>query len=179
MSVREFNYVLQLQIVDENNEHLKERYYDKVREMAEPKHLNNPYKDSGFDIYMPKDVKFEYTRTQLVPFGIKCAAYKIIKNSVNKKRIPQPYDLVPRSSIYKTPFRQSNCIGIIDSGYRGELMAPIDVDQFALQSGPQFIKKDSRLFQIVMPNREPFRVELVKELDETYRGEGGFGSTGN
>ena len=175
MSVRDYRYVLQLQTLNDNNV-LKQKYYDKIREMVEPKYLNNPYKDSGFDIFMPSDVKFEYVRTQLVPFGIKCAAYKITQNG---KRLPQPYDLVPRSSIYKTPFRQSNCIGIIDSGYRGELMAPIDVDQFALQSGPQYIKEGSRLFQIVMPDRQPFRVELVNELDETLRGEGGFGSTGN
>ena len=40
------------------------------------------------------------------------------------------------------------------------------------------IKKGQRLLQICMPNLSPFKVYIVDKLDNTIRGEGGFGSTG-
>ena len=40
--------------------------------------------------------------------------------------LPTSYMLVPRSSISKTPLRMANSIGIIDAGYRGEIMAAVD-----------------------------------------------------
>ena len=87
------------------------------------------------------------------------------------------YYLVPRSSVYKTPFRMANSIGIIDKGYRGQLIANCDtvVENWA----ELFEPKGKSFFQIIRPDLEPFVVELVEELSDTERGARGFGSTGN
>ena len=82
--------------------------------------------------------------------------------------------LVPRSSIFRTPLRQANNIGIIDSGYRGRIMVPVD----NRSNRDYFIDAGDRLFQLVHPSLKPISIEIVKELDETERGSGGFGSTG-
>ena len=84
------------------------------------------------------------------------------------------FQLVPRSSIWRTPLRQSNSIGIIDAGYRGRLMVPVD----NISNEDYIIKSGERLFQIVHPLLEPVGVELVDELSDSERGSGGFGSTG-
>ena len=68
----------------------------------------------------------------------------------------------------------ANSIGVIDSGYRGELMVPVDNPT----DDDYMIKPGERLFQIILPNLEEFEVEIVDELSETERGDGGFGSTG-
>ena len=65
-------------------------------------------------------------------------------------------------------------VGLIDSTYRGTLKVPLDNPT----SSPYTIKKNTRMFQLADPNLVPFEVKRVKELDETARGEGGFGSTG-
>ena len=86
--------------------------------------------------------------------------------------VPIAYYLYPRSSVVKTGFRLANSVGIIDSGYRGNLMAYFDVIK------NDRIEVNQRLVQICAPDLKPFKVELVDSLDETERGHGGFGSTG-
>ena len=84
------------------------------------------------------------------------------------------YYLFPRSSISKTPLRMSNSIGLIDGGYRGEIMASCDnIKDFNFK-----IEKGQRLFQLVAVDSSPISYKVVDELSETTRGQGGFGSTG-
>ena len=85
------------------------------------------------------------------------------------------YMVVPRSSIIKTPLRMSNSVGIMDAGYRGNFMVPID----NLSDEDFVIEKHTRLFQVVSSNLDNIDVELVNHLSSTTRGSGGFGSTGN
>ena len=69
----------------------------------------------------------------------------------------------------------ANSMGIIDSTYRGELIVALDniSNEFVT------IEAGKRLFQICSCDLTPFeRVEKVDSLDETERGSGGFGSTG-
>ncbi len=87
--------------------------------------------------------------------------------------IPEGYVglLVSRSSLQKKGFSQANCVGIIDSDYRGELMAPY--------IGPpnSHLDKGRRIAQLVVV---PYLMEPaveVQELEETVRGGGGFGSS--
>jgi dUTP pyrophosphatase len=102
-------------------------------------------------------------------------------NKINLGIICQPnekngYFLCLRSSTGKnTKLRLSNQIGIIDENYRGEIIAL--VDNFDNQD--YLIKNGERLFQLVLPSYKPFNVELVDEIDETNRGNNGFGSTGS
>ena len=85
-----------------------------------------------------------------------------------------PYYLYPRSSISKTPLRMSNSVGIIDAGYRGNLMASVDN-----VSGEDYqIQRGQRLFQICPWNDFKVTLEVVDELSDSDRGNGGFGSTG-
>ena len=70
--------------------------------------------------------------------------------------------------------RPANCVGVVDSDYRGENMVPIHNDS----NLPQTIRHGDRIAQmIVMPYLSVEFCE-VEALDETERGEGGFGSTG-
>ena len=68
----------------------------------------------------------------------------------------------------------SNSVGIIDAGYRGNLMAALDNHS----DEPYFIEKGTRLFQICSPIFSNINMKVVDELSETSRGSGGFGSTG-
>ena len=86
------------------------------------------------------------------------------------------YYMYPRSSISKTPLILANHVGIIDSGYRGNLIGAFR----NLSDYNYVVEKNTRLLQICHPSLSPFIVELVDESDlsGSKRGEGGFGSTG-
>ena len=71
--------------------------------------------DAGLDLYIIRKQTIKPYESTLIHLGISC------ENLENK-----PYMLMPRSSIAKTPLRLSNSIGLIDAGYRGEIMAAID-----------------------------------------------------
>lgn len=132
------------------------------------------YFDSGFDLFVPNEIMLN-TKLVGIDYGIKCEAY-IEENQNVDGRTPTAYYLYARSSIYKTPLRMCNSVGIIDSGYRGNIKANFDVlcnDK---------IEKYDRVNQICAPGLIPIHVILldnVKELSNTSRGSGGFGSTGH
>jgi dUTP pyrophosphatase len=84
--------------------------------------------------------------------------------------------LIPRSSLSKKEIIMSNSVGVIDSDYRGEIMAALtyignDSDGIMLNAGERIVQL------LIMPIILPKFIE-VNNLDETARGEGGFGSTG-
>lgn len=119
--------------------------------------------DAGLDLYVLEEICFEPGETKAIKLGISC----------------QPEDgfayyLFPRSSISKTPLRMSNSIGLIDGGYRGEIMAMCD----NIKAESYIVEKGQRLFQLVAHDSSPIYYKLVEELDLTSRGKGGFGSTG-
>lgn len=85
------------------------------------------------------------------------------------------YWLIPRSSIGKTPLRQSNHVGLIDEGYRGHIMVKVD----NLSDQEFTVKKGDSLFQLVLPNLfSDWTLQKVDQLNSTERGSGCFGSTG-
>ena len=89
--------------------------------------------------------------------------------------IPKGYVglVFPRSSIANVGIRLSNCVGVIDSGYRGEILAKFDVAYL----GADLYKLGDRIAQlIIMPYPEIEFVE-VDELSQTERCSGGYGST--
>jgi dUTP pyrophosphatase len=81
----------------------------------------------------------------------------------------------PRSSIRKYELTLSNSVGVIDSGYRGELQAT-----FKKTNGLDSLsyKVGDRVAQIIIIPHPTIEFEEVNELTNTERGEGGFGSTG-
>ena len=64
--------------------------------------------------------------------------------------------------------------GVIDAGYRGEVL----VGLHNLGNEPQTFNVGDKVAQMLIQKVEHFALEEVSELDETARGEGGFGSTG-
>lgn len=82
--------------------------------------------------------------------------------------------LFPRSSISKTSHSLRNSVGVIDSGYRGEVKIRMSMDHSSSQ-----YKEGDRIAQLIIVALPWIEVEEVKELSSSQRGEGGFGSTGN
>jgi dUTP pyrophosphatase len=119
--------------------------------------------DAGLDLFITKDQVILPGTTARIHLGISC------ENMDSK-----PFLLMARSSISKTPLRLSNSVGLIDAGYRGEIMAAVDnIKDFSFS-----LEKGQRLFQLVSMNGDAIHFELVDTLSKTSRGEGGFGSTG-
>lgn len=83
--------------------------------------------------------------------------------------------ILPRSSIgAKTPLRLSNSVGVIDSGYRGEIRALYD----NISDEPYQIHKGDRIVQMLVMPSYRFKANIVDSLEDSDRGEAGFGSTG-
>ena len=74
----------------------------------------------------------------------------------------------------KQGLRPANCVGVCDSDYRGEYIVALHNDT----DDEQIINPGDRIAQIVLMPYIPMVFEEVKDLDETERGQGGFGSTG-
>ena len=119
--------------------------------------------DAGLDLYILQDQVIKAGETSKIKLGISC-------ETKDKKG----YFLFPRSSISKTPIRLANSIGLIDGGYRGELVGMVD----NIYDEDYHVKSGERYFQLVAVDSSPIEFELVEELSESSRGEGGFGSTG-
>jgi len=131
---------------------------------------NNKYagaysSDCGLDLIVPNDVHVEALKIGKVDFKIKC---EMINNETGQNA---PYYIYPRSSISNTNFMLANSVGIIDSNYRGPIMAKFRCFE------TDVIKHISKMVQICTENLSPFTVQLVSELSQSDRGENGFGST--
>lgn len=118
----------------------------------------------GIDIFMPS--AGQVTQTP-VPFPLGFAA-----------AVPQGHIglILPRSSVgAKKGLEVTNTTGVIDSDYRGEWIAYLN-----LKPGfePLNFTQDERLLQIVVVPVVDLVPQLVDELSNTARGDGGFGSTG-
>jgi|TARA_B110001469_G_C9546953_1_gene271466 dUTP pyrophosphatase len=127
--------------------------------------------DSGLDLFFPDEINVGPKETKLINLKIKCEARNELRET--ERTMMVSYYLYPRSSISKTPLRMSNSVGIIDAGYRGNLMVSVD----NISEDTVIIEKGSRLFQICGPTLSRITFELTDTLSETSRGEGGFGST--
>jgi len=81
----------------------------------------------------------------------------------------------PRSGLsIKHGISLINCVGTVDEDYRGEVCVGV----VNLSNEEYTIQPDERIAQMVIARAEQARIEVVTELSETSRGEGGFGSTG-
>lgn len=80
----------------------------------------------------------------------------------------------PRSSISKTDHYLRNSVGVIDSGYRGEIKIRMSTP---LLGGVEY-KEGDRIAQLIIMKLPWVNIEEVQELSDTDRGDGGFGSTG-
>ena len=102
--------------------------------------------DAGLDLFITKDQVIEPGSTARIHLGISCENMDL-----------KPYLLMARSSISKTPLRLSNSVGLIDAGYRGEIMAAVDnIKDFSFS-----VEKGQRLFQIVSSDSSPIEYRLL------------------
>lgn len=151
------------------------------------------FPNSGFDLFVPNETIFDTDfATKFVDLKIKSEMIYCDKtmqltletdegesDTVSGASYPCGYYVYPRSSISKTPLMLANHVGIIDSGYRGNLIAAL---RKLPSNQPNYVVENhTRLFQICHPTLCPLFVVLVSEteLNSSERGEGGFGSTGS
>ena len=74
----------------------------------------------------------------------------------------------------KESLRPANCVGVVDSDYRGECIVALHNDS----DENRVVRDGDRIAQLVVMPFLPVEFEEVETLDETERGDGGFGSTG-
>src|SRR4029434_6599833 len=122
--------------------------------------------DAGLDLPSRVDLVIEPGERAMVPTGIAVA-------------IPPGYAgfVLPRSGLAsRHGIALVNSPGLVDSGYRGEMsIVMINTDK----SKAFHIKRGDRIAQLVIQRVESVSIAGVDELDETSRGAGGFGRTGN
>ena len=124
--------------------------------------------DAGMDLYAV-EVKHHFD-------AVTGDLTKVIVDSGLAFEIPKGFVglVFPRSSIQSTGLRLTNCVGVIDSGYRGPVKAVFDIKDPSLA----YYEKGDRFAQMMIIPHPYIEFQEVKELSSTERGEGGFGSTG-
>lgn len=121
---------------------------------------------AGYDLYANIDE------------SITLAAGETVKISTGlSMEIPEGFfgAIYPRSGLAtKQGLRPANCVGVVDSDYRGEIIVAIHNDSDRWQT----ISKNDRIAQLVISPYLAVEFEETDELNHTYRNTGGFGSTG-
>jgi len=137
----------------------------KIKKVADVKTPSYAHKgDSGVDLYAAESHMLNPMERKLVPTGIKV-------------EIPYGYEaqIRPKSGLsVEHGISHANCVGTIDSCYRGEIKIPV----INLGDKPYKIEKGKKIGQMVFARVEEAVFEEVMELGETTRNENGFGSTG-
>lgn len=160
-------YLLKIKIIDDSMKH----YYQN--------HKSAYNTDSGVDLFVSEDycIPASYMSFKLLS-GVQLEMINTEEKIEDNKELSDNkevgYMLVPRSSMIKTGLRTSIPIGIIDAGYRGEIVFYVD----NLTNENIFIKKGTRLFQVVGPGMIPIHLKIVDKLSDSERGWKGFGSSG-
>ncbi len=119
---------------------------------------------AGYDLYSCEDAIVVAGKTTAIHTGIAI-------------EIPEGYfgGVFARSGLAsKQGLRPANCVGVIDSDYRGEVIAMLHNDS----SIDREIKKGERIAQLVIMSYLQVDFEEAEELTDTERGTGGFGSSG-
>jgi len=189
--------------VDADDNELTNKYYNAAfahnTKIQQSVNRIDTHIDAGFDLFAPGAINNTPSSTSYTVFSNQTDQLRFYvngSNPINKldlkvicsaqmytdtgKCYNTGYYLHPRSSISKTPLRLANSTGIVDSGYRGHLIAMLDVVNSP--TNEYYGKKYDRYIQICAPGLVPILVELVNTIEElgeeTERGDGGIGSTG-
>ena len=126
--------------------------------------------DAGLDVFCTNDlIESTCNATQIIKLGFSMVIVDV--DAKSKEVTPISYMLLARSSTHKLGIMQSNNVGIIDAGYRGQLMVPIiSTNGVGIDIDPW-----SRLFQVVVVLKKH---ECLETRFPSSRSTGGFGSTG-
>lgn len=149
------------------NKELRTWYQERVAE-HNAQVTNDPFPNSGFDLAVPSYTKIDpgSSESAKIDFEVVC-----------RMDSSEGFYIYPRSSISKTPLMMANHVGIIDSGYRGNIMAAFR----NLSTNAFEVEPHTRLIQVCHPTLKPFLVKMMdkeEEMGTSIRGTGGFGSTG-
>ena len=111
------------------NDEIKSMYHDDALETSNTNRETRG--DAGLDLYCPEEIIVEPGETKKINLNISCEATKKVlqpdeNDLLTYMTMPTSYFLYPRSSIIKTPLRMANSVGIIDAGYRGNIIACVD-----------------------------------------------------
>lgn len=127
-----------------------------------------PYRGSeeaaGYDLYSIDSIDINPGECKLISTGIAI-------------QLPSGYfgAIFPRSgTAVKRGLRLANCVGVIDSDYRGEIKVPLYNDSQEVQP----VKQGERIAQLIILPYATVSFEVVDELTDTIRGNAGFNSTG-
>lgn len=120
--------------------------------------------DAGFDVKARTEVVIPPKEIVMIPTGV-CVEIPVGMVGL----------LFPRSSISKTPLRMCNSVGVIDAGFTGEIKVPLQNTHHNLMVR---VEQYDRIAQLVIVPLADVSIEIVGELEDSERGEGGFGSTG-
>ena len=127
-----------------------------------------PYRGSeeaaGYDLYSTDSIDINPGECKLISTGI-------------AMQLPNGYfgAIFPRSgTAVKRGLRLANCVGVIDSDFRGEVKVPLYNDSQEIQT----VEQGERIAQLIILPYATVSFEVVDELTDTIRGNGGFNSTG-
>jgi len=166
--------VLKIAIMDDN-------LVPKYKDMISKHNINmveHVFPDSGFDLLVPSDVEFHTPyKTSFIDSQVRAEMFYI--DCINDTCSNSAYVVHPRSSISKTPLMLANHTGVIDAGYRGNLIGAFRWLKYS-NDECYVVEKHTRLLQVCHPSLCPVYVEIVNadDLSSSERGNGGFGSTG-
>jgi dUTP pyrophosphatase len=152
--------------------------WDKYVEYFGGTDIERDNENAGVDLYCVKTQAVTNHTATLLDLGVKA---RMIREGPSIKTEHCHFWLAPRSSIWKSGVRQANSLGVIDRSYRGVLMGAVLANTANSMTDPIVIQSGNRLFQVLAPDMGYISRVLLRpleELDETSRGEGGFGSTG-
>ena len=119
--------------------------------------------DAGLDLRAAESVAIQPGQSAMVPLGV---AVEIPVGCVGLQ--------FPRSGLGSKGITLRNAVGVIDSGYRGEVKAAL----WNTTDKPYVVFKGDRVCQMVVMPYVPCGVEIAQELSDSERGEDGYGSTG-
>lgn len=122
------------------------------------------------------DAGFDLTAARITTEVNECGQLILVYHTDIAIELPEGYFalLVPRSSVAIKSIMLTNSVGVIDNGYRGEIMAKF---RSTTDVVPAVYKEGERFAQLLILPIPEFEVEEAQELTETERGEGGYGST--
>lgn len=122
------------------------------------------------------DAGIDLTCTTITQELNECGQLILVYHSGLAVEIPEGYVglLFQRSSVYKKSITMTNCVGVIDSGYRGEIMGKF---RSTTDVVPAIYKPGERFAQLVIIPYLDINIEEVAELSDSDRGEGGYGSS--
>lgn len=122
------------------------------------------------------DAGIDLTCTRITQEINDCGQLILIYHTDIAIEIPEGYVglMFPRSSIAKKSLAFTNCVGVIDAGYRGEIMEKM---RSTTDVVPAIYKPGERFAQLVIMPIPEVKIIETSELSESDRNEGGFGST--